>query len=344
MYTGALENHPALVGRLAAARPLYGNSADVLRAVRNPRLVAEAFDRAGLPRPAVAFDAGHLPPSDTWLCKPRRSAGGAHIEVWDGRCLVPRSCYLQELIAGTPHSAVYLAAGGRAIVLGITRQLVGLEWTGAAGFRYCGSIGPARLRGTAIEAFASIGDVLASSFGLVGLFGVDAIVNADGVWPVEVNPRYTASVEVLERALKVSAIHLHVAACRNGKLPEPRRAIGGRACGKAVLFATSPVVAGDWDSAPHEVRRHPQLADVPHPGTLIQPGWPIVSLIADGKNSREVLEQLRCAAEAFFESLVLQQNAASVEKVSRPRGRQGCHQKKTAADDSGSSAAASQVR
>ncbi len=39
-------------------------------------------------------------------------------------------------------SAVFLAAGGSAVLLGVTRQLVGCRWAGATGFRYVGSIGP----------------------------------------------------------------------------------------------------------------------------------------------------------------------------------------------------------
>src|SRR5687767_11650245 len=34
MYTGGLENHPALVDRIATQRPLWGNSGTVIRAVR----------------------------------------------------------------------------------------------------------------------------------------------------------------------------------------------------------------------------------------------------------------------------------------------------------------------
>ena len=39
-----------------------------------------------------------------------------------------------------------------------------------------------------------------SAFGLAGWFGVDFILR-DGIpWPVEINPRYTASVEIHELA------------------------------------------------------------------------------------------------------------------------------------------------
>src|SRR5437879_3212295 len=36
IYTGGLENYPSLVDKLAAIRPLMGNSGCVLRAVRDP--------------------------------------------------------------------------------------------------------------------------------------------------------------------------------------------------------------------------------------------------------------------------------------------------------------------
>ena len=317
LYTGALENHPALVARLAAARPLFGNSAEVLRAVRNPRRVAAAFRRAGLSCPAVASGAADVPPGGRWLCKPRKSAGGAHISVWNHCSACLRNNYLQEFIEGTPHSAVYLAAGGRAVLLGITRQLVGVGWTGADGFRYCGSIGPVQLDAAAAGEFTSIGDVLARQFALVGLFGVDAIVNAEGVWPVEVNPRYTASVEVLERVQDVPAIEWHVAACRGDGLPSPRAPVAGRTCGKAVLFAPARLVAADWSS---RAERPPgqapclgqaQWADIPPAGSVVQPGWPIVTVIADGSGPTEVLAQLRREAEELFQALALPDAAAN---------------------------------
>ena len=50
-----------------------------------------------------------------------------------------------------------------------------------------------------------LGTVLAQAFRLVGLFGVDGVLDAERFWPVEVNPRYTASVEVLEGATGLPA-------------------------------------------------------------------------------------------------------------------------------------------
>src|SRR5689334_8027083 len=54
MYTGALENYPELVDRLAAMRPLWGNRAEVLRAVRDPQQLASAVVSDRVDSPALA--------------------------------------------------------------------------------------------------------------------------------------------------------------------------------------------------------------------------------------------------------------------------------------------------
>jgi predicted ATP-grasp superfamily ATP-dependent carboligase len=48
---------------------------------------------------------------------------------------VPRRGYVQERIDGVPGSVVFVAALGRAVVLGVSRQLVGEAAFGAAGYR-----------------------------------------------------------------------------------------------------------------------------------------------------------------------------------------------------------------
>jgi predicted ATP-grasp superfamily ATP-dependent carboligase len=298
MYTGALENHPSLIDAMARLRPLWGNPAAVLRRVRNPRLVAEALARNGLNCVSVELDPRPVPRDGTWLCKPRRSAGGSGIRFWThqprhtDRC---RACYYQQFVDGAACSAVYVAARGRAVLLGITRQLIGQAWA-TGPFRYCGSVGPIQLSAAAVGNFAAIGDALAREFHLVGLFGVDAVVNSSGVWPVEVNPRYTASIEILERAAGVSAIALHAAACDQARLPSGGQPAGGPTSGKAILFAKSRLeISAAWTEMALEARHEgrPLMADIPQASSVVEAGWPLVTVLADAADEKTVLELLR---------------------------------------------------
>ena len=115
----------------------------------------------------------------------------------------------------------------------------GTTWLGASAFTYAGSIGPLPLETSHGNQFEKIGQCLARRFHLRGLFGVDVVIQDDLVWPVEVNPRYTASIEVLERTTSANFLDWHVAACREGKLPDQAPVCSaGKWFGKAICFAS----------------------------------------------------------------------------------------------------------
>ena len=233
----------------AATRKLFGVGAEALRAVRDPFRLAAALAKAGLATPRCAL------PSSTCRAMVRGSANRwprpADTACDVGTCADSRRfgdiAYLQQRIDGVSgRRDLCGVTERRAELLGVTRQLIGLDWCGltesaAHRFRYCGSIGPLRLAPALESRFEQLGNALADAFDLQGLFGVDAILANDEIWPVEVNPRYTASVEILERALGIRSIALHVAACGGDGPPSPpsvqpedeRRAC----CGKAILFA-----------------------------------------------------------------------------------------------------------
>jgi predicted ATP-grasp superfamily ATP-dependent carboligase len=168
--------------------------------------------------------------------------------------------------------------------------------------------------------------VVAEHFELVGLFGIDFVLDGEMVWTLEVNPRYTASVEIMERFSGVRAIAAHVAACngqlsgdeRAGASPPPASppqagAEDGPArrghYGKAVLFARrdlqiSPAFA---DETLAEATRAPwpALADVSPAGTPIEAGRPILTLFADGSTTEEVERRLRHRAMELENKLYL---------------------------------------
>jgi uncharacterized protein len=334
MYTGALENHPALVDRIAANRALYGNRGSVLRRVRDPFQVAAALQAAGLPVPEVARTAASCG-SGTWLCKPFRSCGGDRITRFEVSQKMPTeresearaepqaardstgvspsrlgvsAHYYQRFIAGVGAcGAVFVASGGRAVLLGTTHQGTGTHWAGAAGFRYSGSWGPQELDHSVEASLRLVGDCLASSFALTGLFGVDAIIADQTVWPVEVNPRYTASVEILERALGVQAIRLHVRACRWGELPATQPATPICHCGKQIIYARRdigiPPEFGEFADEANAGSVWPSLADIPAVGVQIARSQPVVTVLAEGADLAVVERQLRRRVQQVQELL-----------------------------------------
>jgi predicted ATP-grasp superfamily ATP-dependent carboligase len=306
LYTGGLENRPDLVRRLARQRPLWGNDASVLRIVRSPRAVRELLRGPGLPCPPVRLRADKGPRHGRWLVKPYKGAGGTGIRFWVGADSLPRGrrVYFQQFIEGDACSALYVCDGYEAQLLGVAQQLIGLDCLHARPFAYCGSIGPIQVSAAVRMALERLGGVLVRGSGMRGLFGVDFILR-DGVpWPVEVNPRYTASVEVLEHALGLPALELHrrqfESDGQRGALAswgsEHRGANAPRSplAGKAILFARAPVVFpadGPWRDTLEQMpeRLHedrlwevPAFADIPSAGQRIEAGRPVLTFFAVG--------------------------------------------------------------
>lgn len=304
-YTSNFENYPDAVTRLASGRHLLGNPADVLRAVRDPLRLMRALRDRGMPVPLTRASAPAMPRrASAWLLKPRRSGGGHGTRVWRGGA-VPRQAYLQQRIRGVPGSVVFLADGRRVHPLGITRQLVGQRAFGAVGFRYCGSLlgcggaslfdHEARLRAAAVE----LARAVTEEFGLVGLNGVDFIARNGVPWPIEVNPRSCASMELVERAGAPSLFQLHARACR-GELPtEP--VVGTRSrriLGKAIVFARRDVVV---EALPGPLLPH--AADLPHPGERVGRGHPICTLLAEAGDATACGRELAARARALYAAL-----------------------------------------
>jgi len=322
-YTGGIENYPELVDRIAAKRPLWGNPGATLQAVRDPFRVAEMFREEGIACPPLATSPDGLPADGSWLRKPLYGSGGSGIRVWrgpwppadgtrqpaiqtpTGGTRKPRGetvpHFYQRRIGGVPCSAVFVAAGGRSAYLGATWQLVGTAWTGAGEFGYAGSIGPLPPQPHFDRQWERIGAALARRFRLVGLFGVDAILDGPTVWPIEINPRYPASAEVLERGLGVETVRMHLDACQSGRLPESLPRAGSCWCGKAVLYAAGDmVVPPQFERFAQEESRiwpWPNLADVPEAGTLARAGTPVTTVLAEGPDEATLRSTLRCRAE-----------------------------------------------
>ena len=315
MYTGALENYPDLIERLAAMRALWGNDANVVRQVRDPWQLHATLSAADIAIPAVRSLADAPPTKGRWLVKSPHNSGGNGVRDWSSpeTIAVKEPAYLQQFIDGKPTSAVFVAAGGRSRLLGASEQLIGTTWAGADGYRYVGSLATTNVSSQITAQFDRIGGALAASFGLAGLFGVDAIESNGLIWPVEVNPRYTASIEVIERQRGIAAIDLHVQACRNGALPaiDPFMPDTPLCVGKVILFARRDVTVSDAlierVTALNADTKWPTVADIPQPGTPIQRGAPILTVLVQTTDVSSAQEQLQSTV-GELESLLSSQS------------------------------------
>ncbi|MFN3477533.1 MAG: ATP-grasp domain-containing protein, partial [Candidatus Methylomirabilales bacterium] len=181
----------------------------------------------------------------------------------------------------------FVADGSQCVLLGLSEQLLGDKAFGAQGFRYCGSLLGPLDRGfeEIIAKLEGILQTMTQEFHLVGVNGMDFILREGEIYPIEVNPRYTASMELIERRDGLCIFDLHVEACL-GKLPFERSNLKLKRSktffGKAILFAGRDLFVkgteGWWQKG---------VRDIPFEGDWIGRGKPICTIFAEGRNREE---------------------------------------------------------
>ena len=304
-----LEPFVAQLCRTRGLPRFIGNPAEASAAVREPRRFFALLDALDIPHPAVAFTR----PADGategateaqgWLVKHADGCGGTHIEpaaaVSDSR--VAAQEYFQRRSTGRSLSALFIAACGNARVLGFAEQFTCKM--GNLPFVHAGSMGPlgpldlpppveARVR-AAIAA-------LCARTGLTGINSCDFLLDGDAFELLEINTRSSSTMTLYETASPDAWPHgllaCHIEACRHGRLPAPAipqtPAPAAWRAGQQVLFAPRPFVVSQ--SFSDACLRDPCCRDVPMPGTWIEAGQPVCTLLVRAAS----LDAVRHALEA----------------------------------------------
>lgn len=303
VYTGGLENHPQVYLALQQQRPVWGYlhpDPQHGNSIRNPEYLDQLARTKAIHRPRHVRSCHD---NSRWLIKPRAGAGGRGIRFWDGET-IPATHFLEEFIDGISLSASYLHIGSTPRCDGVTEQLIGTAFVHAPSpFSYAGSIGPSRfLDNQLLDEFDRIGMALVEAdHCLMGLFGADFILHDGKLYLIEVNPRYTSSIEVLElQSGCLPKLGFHALAF-DGEYFSPERKPTGVILGKAIYFAPKRCVfpsTGPWPTVFHnDVWAIPDYADIPTADTIIEPGHPVLTLFAQGADASEVMHRLQEKAQ-----------------------------------------------
>ncbi|MDA1166088.1 MAG: ATP-grasp domain-containing protein [Planctomycetota bacterium] len=341
LYTGALENEPALVARLLQSRQLLGCGPDVLRCIRDPRWLAGTLVKASLPSlPVVVsttdfettFSGDPVNPTahsaEQWILKPQASAAGIRICDFEPDGAAPPDLdryFLQKRATGRSLSGLYLGSEGAVQLVGMCEQLCRGPAARASCFVYAGSLGPLSSDDIPQRAFhqaQQIGSAISNWLGaegthFKGLFGIDFILdeNCGDLWTLEVNPRYPASAELYERAFGWPMIRWHVDLCRRSTLPSATylKQVGAgeysRKHGKLIVYAERdfvtpeivPLVERLSQNGPAET--NVEISDIPQLETRIRKDEPICTLVTAQENLSTCHEVLIAASRELLAAI-----------------------------------------
>jgi predicted ATP-grasp superfamily ATP-dependent carboligase len=325
MYASGLENRPELLAKLLAESgcKLLGNAPSSLAQVRDPVALSNKLREAGFHAPETRrADAAPLDHKRQWLIKPMKSGGGHGVVPFAEGVPIPAGSVYQEFVSGNCCSFSFVSDGSNSLVLGITEQFaLGKPFTGRR-YGYAGNLFPLQCDNPRklLADVTSIAQWLTVEYKLVGLNGVDFILHGDECWVIEVNPRYSASMELFERAYGSSMIKVHLLAC-SGRWREVESVVqemcveevlSNSECfwgkkviytrkRKQVLLQNSKRESEAWA---RELLAH-GLRDLPFLGDVIPARRPVATAIASGATREECLKKLEDASGLMQSNLVL---------------------------------------
>lgn len=286
------EDRPDVLARIAQHWTLIGNSPATVARIKDPTFLAVLCRRCGIPHPDTRPDL----PNDAagWLAKRSGGAGGTHIRIVAGERTAPEAYYFQRRVSGDPVSALVLADGHSAMILGFSAQ-----WSSPAPeqpFRYGGAVQPAPLTRETAGALTGAVQQLTSLISLVGLNSFDFLVDGRAFHLLEINPRPGATLDIFEPRGGASMFAMHVEACR-GILPDAPPTYG-RAAASAIVYADRDIPRIPFLSWPGWV------GDRPIAGSSISAQSPLCTVFASAataalarkladRRARAILARLR---------------------------------------------------
>lgn len=334
VYTGGCERWGGDLDRLASQSGQTGirwlvPSAALLTAVADPENLLRIAQRSGVEFPRFRWldderggGVGNMgavedPPLFQPLFKPLLRCGGMDVQRWPA-AVGPHLTqgYLQEFVAGQLWGLSFCAYADCVALLGVCRGLTAGKRQGS--FVYRGSVGPIPVRPEMRRQLLQVGKAVVDAWPVRGLFGVDIIVSPQGCFLLEINLRFCASMELIDRTNRGrtdfrSCIDQHLCAHQDAAAPkptplnttQPRQVRVG--C-KQVVFSPRGLLWGQRQqrqlkSLQVHFSRHATLHDLPSPGAVVQPGGPILTVVTIANSASSALRNAGCVSRACQQAL-----------------------------------------
>ena len=280
VYGSGFEGRTRLLVRLARGRRLFGNAPETIAQVKDPLRFFAMLDSLGIAHPEFRLEA---PPEVTgWLTKRSGGAGGSHVKPMRRRDRARPQRYFQKFQTGRTLSVLFLADGHNVRVIGFNEQWCA-DVAQCALYCYGGAVSGIPVTPALRACMAAAVEKLVRATGLVGLNGLDFILDADDLPHVlEINPRPTATIDLYDADFPAGLLALHLRAC-HGELPQllPSQ---HRSRAHAIVYAAENLVV------PAGVKWPGWCTDIPARGFFIAAGAPVCSVHAEAASSRDARE------------------------------------------------------
>jgi predicted ATP-grasp superfamily ATP-dependent carboligase len=295
VYGSGFETQPTLLALIERHMPLIGNSVRVVRNMKRAITFFALLDVLNIPRPPVGLQqmSDEELATASWLTKKNGGSGGTHIRRATADIPLESGSYYQQEVQGIPVSLLFAADGMNMKEVGFNQQW--LAPTALMPYRYGGAVSHAELPQAVRRQLLTAAQKLTSAVGLRGLNSLDAIMQGERVWVLELNPRLTATFDLYPAEHgQLFELHLQAAAGSLGNWPQ----LSSKARAHYIVYAPENIKlpeSFDW----------PQwVADIPAIGALIKAGEPVCTVTAEADTAEQAVtlmaERVKVLAKALI--------------------------------------------
>ncbi len=233
-----------------------------------------------------------------FILKPLQGSGGYDINLLnnDSNIQINKGEFiLQEYVKGISLSSSVLSTKSEAKTVINTRLLTESDFGNKSSFIYIGNILPL----TSQSIMADVNDIddinktmnetsenLMRRFNLIGSNGVDYILNKNGLYVIEINPRLQGTFECVELSLGINMLDAHIKACKGEliKIPPVKNYSY-----KKIIYSPARMKYEKIDLD--------NIYDLPHICSITEKSQPLLTIIDKDEDFEKLYKKVESASE-----------------------------------------------
>ena len=265
------------------------------RKIRNEFLTPETFMLSDIDE---AFEICRNHANTQFILKPVQGSGGYGINLlnFNRECEFGDDKFiLQEYVDGITLSSSVLATKSDAKAIINTRLLTENDFEKNNSFIYVGNILPLTEKSIMAEVddidavndeMKTTSESLAKKFNLIGSNGIDYILNENGLYVIEINPRIQGTFECVEQSLGINMLEAHIKACQGEIISIPKPQYYSY---KKIIYSPARMKYEKIDLD--------NIYDLPHMGSITEKGEPLLTIIDKDKDFEKLYKKVESSSQ-----------------------------------------------
>ena len=268
--------------------------------IRNEFLTPMTFHACDIDE---AFEIYKNHPDIQFILKPVKGSGGYDVNLLNNGIDIEfgdNEFILQEYVSGTSLSSSVLSSENETKTVTNTRLLTMNDFGDENSFIYVGNILPLTDKSIMSdvkdinninEELKDTSESLIDKFNLIGSNGVDYILNENGLYVIEINPRLQGTFECTEKTFGINMLEAHIRACQGEVMEIP----------KAQCYTYKKIVY-----SPTRMKYRPMdldnIYDLPHIGSITEKDEPLLTIIDSDVDFEKLYEKVELTSEIVNKS------------------------------------------